>query len=379
MVPIPNAPPGALRFGSSPTSRHLAQGAVLVALLLGAAAGAGGLLGPSERLVAGVLCALLLVTAAGASWWRVHLAADAETRVYTLRRGWRWLHRTRRGPVSEIGPLRLHAERRVDLAGLRWTRWSVIAEGLPGRPKLLETDDAQSARQAAERWASALAVPLVESRMKPFAPGRAARAVVAATATLAALGALSAVLWPALQRSSQLPARAPLQAAHQGHFQRALNAYELRDFRQAERLLRQAVHADPQQSHVRIMLAYALAEQDRLDEALAEVLILVRAAPGAASALSAAADAHVRRGGRPAADYPYEMALRDPDTPKLVETHAKLGVMLLVVGQPHAGSWNLRVAARHPHNRWGAFAAGLLERNAGDEAPAMNPRTPLDD
>lgn len=377
MVPIPSEPGEALRFVSSATRRHLAQGALLAALLLGAAAGARGLLDPGEQQAAWVCCAALLAVA-GLAWRRESLTIDTQAGVYAWRRGWRWPRAERTGPASQIGPLRLHGQERIDPSGLRWTRWAIVAEGLPGKPELFVTDDAGAARDAAERWASALSVPLVESRSQRAAPGRAARLAVGAAATVAALGALSAVLWPAVQRARRPPVRVPIEAAYHLDYQRALVAFEMRNYEVAERLLRRSLRANPPPPNARNLLAYALAEQGRLDEALVEAYGALRAAPDASFILDTVAEMHERRRELQAAARYYEMALKGDRTPELVETHAKYGRTLLAMGKRREAELHLRLAARYPSSRWGSLAARLLRGEAAaDDSRALNPRPRL--
>jgi len=129
----------------------------------------------------------------------------------------------------------------------------------------------------------------------------------------------------------------------------------------AERLLRSSLAMDPSSAAARNMLAYALAGQGRLDEALEAAREAVRLSPRDGSILDTLAEMHQRRHEWQQAAEHYERALRLQGGGGIAETRVKLAETLLQLNRRDEAVRHLRIASGQ-EDPWAARARAHLGR-----------------
>ena len=150
---------------------------------------------------------------------------------------------------------------------------------------------------------------------------------------------------------------------------RARSRYRYGDARGAEQDLREILGRYPSWPDAHNLLAYALADQDKLVEALKEAQMALAMRPSDGNILDTVAEMHERRREyRQAATY-YEMALAAEDPADTLETHFKYGRTLLALGRIKEARDHLAAVARARDPYWAQAARKLLA------SPAAKPHS----
>lgn len=314
---------------------------------------------------------LLFVAGWLAALWDEALELDTAQGLYRYRRGFWPFRRTRTGPMTALSRLTWQTRERIDAQRAVERRYA-LRLAAPGRTLVLSAgrEDAQ-AREAAYQLAARLDLPLEQEVVSRPALDRSpvmARVVIG-TAWMGMLLVVVVMLWPVLSGSRPIrwPSRPDVRGPgsafpflSRGAFERGWAAYERGDFPTAESHFRTEIRDNPYSAEAYNMLAYALAEQGKLDAALGAAQEALKHAPDAGYILDTVAEMHERRGEYDrAADY-YRRALVRTEIAVQAETRAKYGRTLLALGRRDEAIAQLKRAASFADSRWSRLARQLL-------------------
>jgi hypothetical protein len=135
-------------------------------------------------------------------------------------------------------------------------------------------------------------------------------------------------------------------------------------FAEAEAMFGQATRESPRDSESLNMLAYAQAEQNKLDQALNTAHEALKAAPGSANIIDTVGEMHERRREYKQAENYYLEALKGLRVWESCETHTKLARTLIALHRPSESIPHLQAALHYPRQPWSDLAARLLHRVA---------------
>jgi tetratricopeptide (TPR) repeat protein len=136
-------------------------------------------------------------------------------------------------------------------------------------------------------------------------------------------------------------------------------------------MLAQATRESSHDPEALNLLAYAQAEQNKLDQALATAEAALKAARGSANIIDTVGEMHERRREFTKAESYYADALSRMSPFESCETHTKLARTLIALHRPAAAIPHLNMALRYPQQPWADLAAHLLRSIApGREVPA---------
>jgi tetratricopeptide (TPR) repeat protein len=312
-------------------------------------------------LTGGILGLLILL-------WEERLLIDVPTGTYQHTKG-RWLlQRVQRGTLDSLTRLVLRVYTSLDIYGGVVRRYTLILEQERVYFALFRNWPENPAMEAAYRIAAQLNRPLEEA---PMVGGRQRSGLAGGVLLWGGLvGAFAVMLWPVLSGSRPLwrteEARfrrspgVPLPAAGFSAFDSGNYLYSMGDYAGAETQFRAALRQFPRWADAYNMLAYALAEQGKLDEALETARIAHYLAPRSGYITDTVAEMHERRGELFEAAKYYVQALKELPESETTETHAKYGRTLLALGQRAEGIVHLKKAARDPSEPYGRKARQML-------------------
>jgi tetratricopeptide (TPR) repeat protein len=324
----------------------------------------------------------LLVLALGLLLWDESLEIFPQERTYVYRRGFWLVRRRRQGRADDFRRLVLQAVEHTLASGERERMLMLRLQTCWGEAILWKTEEEEEARDSAVRLAARLHLALQE--LPAIGPGavRPSRVASRLTAGLVATGLLCVLLamtWPVLNgtKKLRLPSLAiPDSTRGRGSrvpiyhpYRVGVEAYYRGDYAEAEKLFRQASDASPGDPDPQNMLAYALAGQNRMEEALKAAMEAHRRAPAAGYIMDTVGEMHeLRREYLKAAEW-YRKALDRMTEDESQETHAKYGRTLLALGKLKEARTHLEYAARNRRTRWGTMAHELLQESAQRRPP----------
>lgn len=368
MVPYPDLSRTRLRFGQPIWLPRLgwilvamaAMGAVFAFILLAESVSYRILLQVGS-VVGGIQGLLVLL-------WEETLEIDLSTGMYRHKKGWRLLRRIRCGSLDAFSRLVLRVHSFLNTYGEAVRRYTLTLEQERVCLVLFRNWAEESAMEAAYRIAAQLGRPLEE---EPLMRGRACGFLARGALLWGGLaGAFAVMLWPVLSGSR------PLWRTEETHFRRGPGVplpvagfsafdsgnylYSMGDYVGAEAQFRAALRQFPRWADAYNMLAYALAEQEKLDEALETARIAHYLAPRSGYITDTVAEMHERRGELYEAAKFYVQALKQLPESESTETHAKYGRTLLALGQRAEGIVHLKKAARNPGEPYGRKARQML-------------------
>ena len=369
-----------MRFGQA-RGRRLAGIAAMTAGLAAAAAAVFWL--PDSALKIAAAAAGGVISAAG--FW---LAARVDIVEVRIREG---IVRRKRGfwplvwssaqNLSDFHRLELSAQAHSDAFGEAGILQTLRMTGTTGSIVLIDRRAGDSAGECAKEIAGLLGWPVpqvttVAARERPLLE----RGVTfAAWGVMAAL--VIAAMWPGRSSSARPDSQRRVARLFSGSqtergslFARGVALYRGGDFVSAEAEFRKVLDQNPEDSDSLNMLAYALAEQQKLDDAMRTARKALAAAPRNWMIIDTVAEMHQRRREfKQAAEY-YRRALRYAEPNMATETNCKYGETLLAMGQrPEAIAYLKRAAGRYEYP-WSERAAEALLR-LGVNPPRPGPRS----
>jgi Tfp pilus assembly protein PilF len=149
--------------------------------------------------------------------------------------------------------------------------------------------------------------------------------------------------------------------------------YNAGRFSEAEAQLRLATKTSMFKADAWNLLAYTLAQQKRLDEALQAAMTAHRLAPNSSMIADTVAEMHQRRHEFPEAEKWYRRAIKGTGPPYVAETHAKFAQTLLALNRRSEAVEHFRIAARNQQNEYGRMAAHQLAQ-LGETVPPAYPQ-----
>jgi tetratricopeptide (TPR) repeat protein len=172
--------------------------------------------------------------------------------------------------------------------------------------------------------------------------------------------------WPSLRSAGRpLPPgmfRFSRGGSWEGPYERGSYLYRIGEFRQAEKEFRRSLELLPANPEALNMLAYALAEQKRVEEALKVALKALDRAPNRWMIIDTVAEMHQRSGAFAAAAAYYRRALRYPEARQVSETACKYGETLLALGNRAEAIRQFQIAADNFEPPWAERARAHLQR-----------------
>lgn len=324
----------------------------------------------------------LLLLASGLLLWKESLEILPQERTYLYERGFWLLRRRRRGGMDDFRRLVLQAAEHTLASGERERTLILRLQTLWGEAILWKTEEEEEARDSAVRLAARLHLALQESPVSGSEARRPDRLASQLTAGLVGAGLLCVLLamtWPVLSGSKRLRlpslsvpefsrgrgSRIPLYNSYNA----GIDAYYRGDYAEAAKLFQQASDASPGDPDSQNMLAYALAGQNRMEEALKAAMEAHRRAPRAGYIMDTVGEMYeLRREYTEAAKW-YRKALDTMSENESQETHAKYGRTLLALGRQKEARTHLEYAARNRRSRWGAMAHDLLQESEKRQPP----------
>lgn len=378
------AAPHTVCFGASSTSHALAAALIAAA---GVAAGGGLLHAGGPGLAAAVFLAAALALA-------IFLLQPVQVVIDDENRTWvqvsRLGLRKRRGSLDAFDHILVVLSTRPDWSGEWVSAACLYLAGSGTSLRLLGCGAEQDRMETAHDLAFRLRLPVhvqdYVRQPRSAAFERAMLAVLWASVAGAALATLAISLRrppsPSMEPGAARPDMNRYAAAQL--MNRARSRYRYGDARGAEHDLREILSRYPSWPDAHNLMAYALADQDRLAEALKEAQMALAMRPSDGNILDTVGEMHERRHEyRQAASY-YEMALAAEDPSAALETHYKYGRTLLALGRIEEAREHLVTvaAARDPY--WAPAARNLLAspamktaRNGKTPARSLFTRRPL--
>jgi len=314
-----------------------------------------------------------------AALWDERLELNTEIGVYRYARGFWPFRQTRTGAMEEFTRLVWRAYERTNGYGEIERRYVLRLESPWRSPVLSAGWEDPAAQETAIHLSARLRLPLDQQVV--FRPVKDANRVLARAAIGAAWTGMIAVavvmLWPVLSGSKPLrlprwTQTPPFGGRTEATFERGWSAYRRGEFQTAESLFRDAIRENPRSAEAHNMLAYALAEQGKLDPALEAAHKALDLAPDAGYIMDTVAEMYERRQEWKTAVRYYERALRHPDAWDMTETHAKYGRTLLALGRRQEAINQLQRAARTPFGPWGRMARQMLNDLQTPERPSVD-------
>jgi Tfp pilus assembly protein PilF len=190
------------------------------------------------------------------------------------------------------------------------------------------------------------------------------------------LAVFATVAWTASHRQNRPFRTAAFTSYPRGgsHFpyQHGTALYLDGDFKGAERELRRAIKEVPVFPDAYNELAYALADQNKLSDAMEAARTALSQSPNSGNILDTVAEMHQRRGEFKAAAVYYEQALRRDLSQGPCQTHEKYGETLAAMGRKKEAIWHLEAAAGDTSRfnaPWQARAAAALAKVKGEPVP----------
>lgn len=321
--------------------------------------------------------------------WKSTLTLDLKTRAYCKETGFFPLRRKRSGNLPSEVRLRCIIKGSRDLYGQPKSLYTLRLLFPTDSRALPETQPQYMTvlRRAPEAFALMIAGHIVDRLHIPMERERSksvAAKAISAKATLAVLwtvmfGVVAVMLWPILSGARPLIRPAPpwVDYSNKGRkvervFSAGYDLYQQKRYKEAEAAFRQMAEENPEQegkANALNMLAYSLAAQHRMDEALKTARLALQHSPDSGNILDTVGEMHeLRHEWKDAARY-YEQALLHLATDQTTETHGKYGRTLLALHRDREARLHLEEAARAPWG-WGPQAREILQKLDPDYKPS---------
>jgi tetratricopeptide (TPR) repeat protein len=175
--------------------------------------------------------------------------------------------------------------------------------------------------------------------------------------------------------SAFLESREPRNEAF-GRYEQGNRYFRQGKYGESEREYRFALKISPGQPDFLNMLAYAVAEQGRLDDALETAKAALKAAPDNWMIIDTVAEMYQRREQYATAAAYYEQALQGPRNPEKAETHCKYGETLIGLGRREEAVFHLQQGAAAYDPRWAVRSRQALQ-SLGVEVKPIYPGGPM--
>ncbi len=356
-----------LSFGPAPSRRLWGIAVFLMGLVAAAWIPNSGASMPVEVIWA--ICGFFVLfgywIAFDASRIELHPPSGSYRRV---RGPWPFRRRTDRA-LSEFDRLALEVTPEIDVYGEERQSRSLFMEGVSTRLPLFRHLDNSDSFLAAEKVAAALGWPPPTEVIVT----RSRRPLIQRGITFGAWGVMlclaALLVWPARSKPRARPAAAPsmppLMRRYDGagsHSRRAQALYFQRQFKEAEKEYRRALELAPGTPDYLNMLAYALAEQNKLQEALQVAQMALKAAPQDWMIIDTVAEMHQRRKEWATAAAFYERALKGTPGGGINETQCKYGETLIELGRKSEAIRQLIRASGGIERPWADRAREALAR-----------------
>ena len=327
-----------LSFGPGPSRRLCGIAVVIAGLIAAALIPYSGTSLPVGLIWA--ICGICLLF----GYWMAFDASKIELHPvsgsYRRARGpWPFTRRIDRA-LSEFDRLALEVTPEMDVYGEERQLRSLFMEGVSLRLPLFRHLDTPDTVQAAEKVAAALGWPAPAEVIVT----RSRRPLIQRGITYGAWGVMLCLaiilVWPARsapRRRSVAATSLPLAMRRDdgagSHSRRAQALYFQRQFKESEKEYRRALELAPGTPEYLNMLAYALAEQNKLQQALQVAQKALKAAPQDWMIIDTVAEMHQRRKEWATAAAYYESALRRTPGGGKNETQCKYGETLIALGR----------------------------------------------
>ncbi len=227
---------------------------------------------------------------------------------------------------------------------------------------------------------------LIKRKMRRKVPGLASGVMLAGM-----LAVTCVMLWPVISGSRPLidvgrgmrkgtvgaPGAAASLDPRQALFQDGLGFFWAGRYVESEERLRYALRESPGNTEALNMLAYALAEQGKMDEALATAQRSLALAPSSGNILDTVAEMHERRREYAEAAKCYREALRYLDIFESGETRTKFGRTLIALKRRDEALVQLTEAIKYPSPQWDELARRLFKEIAPDREPPEHRNSPF--
>ncbi len=313
-----------------------------------------------------VLVFLLFTFAAGllATLWEELFILRLDERSFELRRGCFPIRSTKSGGISEVAQVSLESDRTANLYG-EIESSEVLRLALASHRITMTMEWPEVAPEdAALKIADALGQPLVRQARGPHA-ARTRKWIERGVQSAAWAGTLAVaivMLIPVMRAGRSFRPMTPggSRFGGTGWFSAGIDRYYRGDFAGAEEALRKSIDRRPNDPQVYNMLAYAEAEQNRLQEALKAAEKAVSLAPRDGNIIDTVAEMHQRLGEFELAAGLYEEALAHETPPERPESHFKYARTLLSLHRKREAIKQLQACLGLRYTPWAARARELL-------------------
>lgn len=336
----------------------------------------------SHRLVSVIVVTALVVGAAGtlAAGWRQVLRLDLRERKFDFTRRIGPFNRFVQGELGDIDRVTLRLIPSSNLYGEEELSCKVQLESKSKKMSAAIHAGEPDARLIAQKVAGAAGTHVDElSGISKSRIRSALRLAAAWSGWAGMIAVLAIVVWTATHRSPRLGGQGSFLGRQRpsllNDYQRGIELYGQKDFKGAEEALKRAIAKVPFFPDAYNELAYALADQGKLNDAMVTAKKALEQSPNSGDILDTVAEMHQRRKEfREAADY-YERALRQPMSQGPCQTHTKYGETLVALGRTKEAIWHLEAAAADNirfNVEWHDRAAAALAKLKG-----LPPPTPM--
>jgi hypothetical protein len=331
----------------------------------------------------------LLVAVAGlvAALWESRLDLNLRDGRYLSARGLPLLHRAVGGQASDFPRLVLVTRRTMDPYGGEGAVHTLSLEDSWRKVTLFRGYADDAARDIAYRVGARLGRVVEEKTLavnEPDDAGLKTRRLTTGGLWMGFAGVTVVMFWPIISGARPLwryPRRGGVAEAQSrgvmptpvGGFRQGLDLYQEGRYQEAEDKFRQAAKARTKDPEPLNMLAYALAAQNRMDEALQTAKEAMALAPDSGIIIDTVAEMHERRGDLKLAAKFYDRALTFLPQGDNVETHAKYGRTLLGLGRKNEALEHLKTAAPMQMQPYGRVAYELLKQHFPEYFPSSLP------
>jgi tetratricopeptide (TPR) repeat protein len=317
-----------------------------------------------------IVASVLAILGGFAATWTQTLLLDFESSVCISTRGPQFLAKAKVTSLVEVDYVLLCREAPADSAALDNARYS-LSIVFPDKQisifgRRIDENPDQLANTIADQLDKPLRVTELyrEAREAPKNPTWASGVMWTAMLTVAGI-----MLWPVISGSRPLISQSgsgrrglfTISDASSVGYDQGVRQYQVGDYVQAEKTLRAAQKESPHDAEIVNMLAYSLAEQGRLDEALETANRALKLAPISGNIIDTVAEMHERRKEFvPAADL-YAKALQHMAVEDTGETNTKFGRTLIALDRNSEAKQHLLDAIKYPSFRWDPLARRLLK------------------
>lgn len=288
----------------------------------------------------------------------------------------------RKGLISDFSRVALRRRRVNTWDGGEAERAQLVLESDTLPIQLMETEDADLLHALGERLAARVGLAYGVADSQPTAKPKAiSEKWTAAAIWICIAGIGLAVVWPVVTGRAGLGEQRFRRGGRMADrpsdfYDRGESYYRAQNYPAAEIEFRRAVTQNPYNSEAYNMLAYALADQGKLDEALKEARTATSLEPKQGFIIDTLAEMHERRGELDQAAIEYQRALDNMGPQDPLETHAKFGRTLIGLGRLLDAYPHIELAARpNKGDKWNNIARRLLKVTPWPEGvkPSIGP------